>query len=248
MAHRYWPNGDALGKRIKVPNLTAKNTWVFDAPGNNGEAQIVGMAGDVPNAGLHEQVLPAVYAPYTLLAIDWLQFVIKTKAEPMTLVHAIREELRSVNPSQTLSPIGTAEDRLISAGWAQERFIAALFSVLAALALLLSAIGLYSVISYTVSQSSREFGIRMALGATREHILRQVAVSVGIPVGLGLLAGVASSLFLNSVILRWTEASISNPLVLICVSMVLTVVSISAASVPALRAASIDPVQALRAE
>jgi predicted permease len=248
MAHRYWPNGDALGKRIKVPNLTAKNTWVFDAPGNNGEAQIVGIVGDVPNAGLHEQVLPAVYAPYTLLAVDWLQFVIKTKTEPMTLVHAIREQLRSVNTSQTLTPIGTAEDRLISAGWAQERFIAALFSVLAALALLLSSIGLYSVISYTVSQSSKELGIRMALGATREHILRQVAVSVGIPVGLGLLAGVASSIFLNSVILRWTEASISNPLVLICVTIILTVVSISAASVPALRAASIDPVQALRAE
>jgi predicted permease len=248
MARRYWPNGDALGKTIKIPNLTARNTWVFDAPGNNGEAQIVGIVGDTPNAGLHEQVLPAVYASYTLLAVDWLQFVIKTKTEPMTLVHAIREQLRSVNGSQTLNPIETAEDRLISVGWAQERFIASLFSVLAALALLLSAIGLYSVISYTVSQSSKEFGIRMALGATRGHILRRVALSVGTPVGLGLIAGVALSIFLNSIILRWTEASISNPFVLVCVAMILTAVSILAALVPALRAASINPVQALRAE
>jgi predicted permease len=248
MAHRYWPNDDALGQTIKIPNLTAKNTWVFDAPGNNGEAQIIGIVGDTPNAGLHEQVLPAVYAPYTLLAVDWLQFVIKTKREPMTLVHTIREQLHSVNASQTLNPIETAEERLVSAGWAQERFIASLFSVLAALALLLSAIGLYSVISYTVSQSSKEFGIRMALGATRGHILRQVALSVGIPVGLGLLAGIVSSVLLNSVILRWTEASISNPLVLFCVAIILTVVSISAAFLPAVRAASIDPMGALRAE
>ena len=165
----------------------------------------------------------------------------------MTLVHTIREKLHAVNSSQALTPVETAGERLESEGWAQERFVASLFSVLASLALLLSGIGLYSVISYTVSQNSREFGIRMALGATRTHIVQRVALSVGIPVALGLLAGTLSSILLNRIILRWTQ-QISSPTVLVAVAVILVSVSISAALLPSLRAASIDPMQVLRAE
>jgi ABC-type antimicrobial peptide transport system permease subunit len=248
MAHRYWPNGDAIGKTIKIPNLTAKNVWVFNAPGDDGSVQIIGVVGDVPNNGLNEAALAALYAPYSLVAVDWLHFVLKTKVEPMTLVHTIREKLHAVNASQALTPVETAEERLESEGWAQERFVASLFSVLASLALLLSGIGLYSVISYTVSQSRKEFWIRMAMGATRMHIAQRVALSVGIPVALGMLAGILSSLLLNAVILRWTQASISSPTVLITVALILVAVGILAALFPSLRAASLDPMKVLRAE
>jgi ABC-type antimicrobial peptide transport system permease subunit len=114
--------------------------------------------------------------------------------------------------------------------------------------LLLSGIGLYSVISYTVSQSRKEFWIRMAMGATRMHIAQRVALSVGIPVALGMLAGILSSLLLNAVILRWTQASISSPTVLITVALILVAVGILAALFPSLRAASLDPMKVLRAE
>lgn len=248
MAHRFWPNGDAIGRTVRIPYLTAKNVWVFNAPGDDGSVQIIGIVGDVPNNGLNKEALPALYAPYSLVGVDWLQFVVKTKVEPMTLVHTIRERLHAVNSSQALTPVETAGERLESEGWAQERFVASLFSVLASLALLLSGIGLYSVISYTVSQNSREFGIRMALGATRTHIVQRVALSVGIPVALGLLAGTLSSILLNRIILRWTQASISSPTVLVAVAVILVAVSISAALLPSLRAASIDPMQVLRAE
>jgi len=248
MAHRYWPDGDAIGHVIKIPDLPAKNTWVFDAPGNNGTVEIIGIVGDVPNDGLHMKPLPAVYAPYSLLAVDWLQVVVKTRAAPMAMIHQIREQVQSINDAQALNPVGTAEDRLIAAGWAQERFIASLFSVLSGLALILSTIGLYSVVSYTVSQSSKEFGIRIALGATRGHVLRQVALSSGIPVAIGLCVGIVASVFLNRVVLQWTEASLANPMILSIVTVILGGISLVAAFPPAYRAARVDPMQALRSE
>jgi ABC-type antimicrobial peptide transport system permease subunit len=233
---------------ITIPNLTAKNIWVFDAPGNNGTVEIIGIVGDVPNAGLREKTLPAVYAPYSLLAVDWLQLVVKTKTAPMAMIHQIREQVQSINDAQALNPVGTAEDRLIAAGWAQERFIASLFSVLSGLALILSAIGLYSVVSYTVSQNSKEFGIRMALGATRGHVLRQVALSSGAPVAVGLCIGILASIVLNKVFVQWTEADLANPVVLCIVTVILGAISAAAAFPSAHRAAHVDPMQALRSE
>jgi predicted permease len=248
MARRYWPNSDAIGQVVRIPNLTAKNAWVFNAPGNDGRVEIIGVVGNVPNAGLSGHVLPSVYAPYSLVAIDWLQLVVKTRTAPMAMVHQIREQVKSINATQALNPIGTAEERLIAAGWAKERFVASLFSILAVLALVLSAIGLYSVISYTVSQSSKEFGIRIALGATRGHILHRVALSSGIPVAMGLFVGIMSSMLLNNVVLHWTEASLASPLVLSAVCAILAAVSVLAAVPPALRAASVDPMQTLKSE
>ena len=248
MARRYWPNGDAIGRVVRIPNLTAKNTWVFNAPGNDGGVEVIGIVGNVPNAGLSEPAQPAVYAPYSLVAVDWLQLVVKTRTAPMAMVHQIRERVQSVNDAQALNPISTAEERLIAVGWAKERFIASLFLVLAILALVLSAIGLYSVVSYTVSQSSKEFGLRIALGATRGHILRRVALSSGIPVAMGLCVGVISSMLLDNVVMHWTEASLASPMVLSAVCAILGAVSVAAAVRPAFRAASVDPMQTIRSE
>jgi ABC-type antimicrobial peptide transport system permease subunit len=156
--------------------------------------------------------------------------------------------VHSINASQELNPIETAQERLIAAGWAQERFIASLFSVLAILALLLSMMGLYSVITYTVSQRSKEFGLRIALGASRGRILQQVMLSSSFLIGIGLLVGIFSGLSLQHVVLRWTQADIASPLVLVPVAMILIAVGLLASLIPALRAASIDPMQALRTE
>ena len=248
MAREYWPDGDAIGHVIRIPDLTARNGWVFNAPGNNGTVEIIGVIGNVPNNGLGEKPLPAVYAPYTLVAVDWLQLIVKARTAPMTMMHGVREQVESVDDVQALNPTGTAEDHLIVAGWGQERFVASLFSILAALALVLSAIGLYSVVSYTVSQTAKELGIRMALGATSGHVLRRVVCSSGISVGLGLCIGGAACLLLNKVVLHWTKASLATPMILSVAAVILGAVSVIAALPPALRAATIDPMQALRNE
>ena len=248
MARRYWPNGGAIGQVIRIPNLRGKNTWVFNAPGNNGDVEIIGIVGNVPNDGLREQPLPAVYAPYSLIAVDWMQLVVKTEGAPLTMIHQVREQVQSVDHAQALSPIGTAEERLIAAGWAKERFIASLFSSLAALALALSAIGMYSVISYTVSQCSKEFGLRIALGASRGHILARVTFSAGTPVVIGLGAGIISSVLVNRLVMHWAGASLVQPVVLLLVCTILGAVTIAAALPPAFRAASVDPMDALRSE
>jgi ABC-type antimicrobial peptide transport system permease subunit len=156
--------------------------------------------------------------------------------------------VHSINASQELNPIETAEERLIAAGWAQERFIATLFSLLAALALLLSVMGLYSVMSYTVSQSSKEFGLRIALGASRGRILKQIMLSSSCLVSVGMLVGIFFSLLFQHVVLRWTQANIGSPLVLVPVAIILIIVGSLASLIPALRAASIDPMQTLRSE
>lgn len=248
MARRYWPTKGAIGQILQIPNLRGKNVWVFNAPGNNGTVEIVGVVGNVPNNGLREETLPAVYAPYSLVAVDWLQLVVKTNPAPLTMIHQVREQVQSVDHAQALNPVGTAEERLIAAGWAKERFIASLFSILAVLALVLSAIGMYSLISYTASQRSKEFGLRIALGASRGHIFARVAITAGIPVAIGLGVGITSSVLLNHLVRHWTGASLVGPLVLVAVCTILSAVTALAAVPPAFRAVSVDPMQALRSE
>ncbi|MGA7523104.1 MAG: ABC transporter permease [Acidobacteriaceae bacterium] len=248
MAHRYWPNGDAISHVIRIPDLAAKTAWVFNAPGNDGTVEIIGVVGNVPNNGLGEKPLPAVYAPYSLVAVDWLQLIVKTKAAPMAMVRGIREQVQSINDAQALNPTGTAEDHLIASGWGQVRFVASLFSILAVLALVLSSIGLYSVISYTVSQTTKELAIHLALGATRGRVLQRVVLSAGISIGMGLCLGSAACVALNRVVLHWTEANLATPTVLSASGVILGIVSLLAALPPALRAATIDPMQVLRGE
>jgi ABC-type antimicrobial peptide transport system permease subunit len=126
--------------------------------------------------------------------------------------------------------------------------MATLFGAFSILALVLAAIGLYSVVSYSVAQRTNEFGIRMALGASRKDVLRLVFTSVSITVGSGLIIGVAASLGLNKLLSAWTEAGVRDPAILGGMALVLLGVSALACFVPARRASSVDPIQALRYE
>jgi ABC-type antimicrobial peptide transport system permease subunit len=126
--------------------------------------------------------------------------------------------------------------------------VATLFGTFSILALVLAAIGLYSVVSYGVAQRTNEFGIRMALGASRTEVLRLVFSSTAISVGGGLVAGGLLSLVLGKLITSWVEGSSRDPLILLGVVVVLALVSSLASLLPARRAASIDPITALRYE
>ncbi|HYR83321.1 MAG TPA: FtsX-like permease family protein [Terriglobia bacterium] len=208
----------------------------------------VGIAGDVPNNGLREPPSPSMYIPHTLMLGDSATFVIRTRRDPLTMVRAMREQVRSVDPHQPLTTIRTAEQALATQGWARERFVAALLTGFATVALLLAAFGLYSVVSYSVSHRFKEFGIRMAIGAGRVEVIRLAVESSMMSIASGLAIGIALSVALNSVLSRWSIGNLKDPLVLATISVVLLAVTIAAALIPARHAASIEPAGALRVD
>jgi ABC-type antimicrobial peptide transport system permease subunit len=142
----------------------------------------------------------------------------------------------------------TGGDWLRAEGWAREQFVASLFLVFAMLALALAALGLYSVISYATALRSREFGIRMALGAQSGHVMGLVLTSAAKTVGVGVVIGLALSVASNRLLAQWTAGSVFDPVMLSVVIVVLLGSSGLAAFLPARRAASCDPVRVLRAE
>jgi predicted permease len=248
MAKHYFPNGDAIGKMIHLDELGSQTTWSIAAPGNDGWVQVVGVAGDTPNNGLRDPVSPAIYVPYSLAVSDGVDLVIRTRGDPLTYVRAIREEIRTLNADQTIGEVTTAEQRLDHEALSGERFIATVFLIFACLGLALGAVGLYSVVSYVVSQRAHEFAIRMALGASRAHVVRIVVKASAIALAIGGAIGIAGSFALSKLLAHWTDGNVRDPLVLGAVLLIFLSVAIVASLIPALRAAGINPMQALRAE
>jgi ABC-type antimicrobial peptide transport system permease subunit len=191
-----------------------------------------------------------VYAPYTLITGPWTQILVRTQGEPLALLHSIKQQIATVDSDQQI-----ASDVRDLEGWIQRepefqrgRLISMLFGAFAVLALTLAAVGLYSVVSYSVAQRTSELGVRVALGARRRDVLRLVALSAGTSVGIGILAGLALSFGLNHMIARWIENGARDPMLVLLVSAVLIAVAALACLIPARRALAIDPVTALRYE
>ena len=163
-------------------------------------------------------------------------------------LRAIKERLRLLNPEMVVGNTHTLQWWLETRAWGQERFIATLFSLFAVLALALAATGLYSVVSFAVTQRTQEVGIRMALGAPRTSIIRLVVASTGTMLGLGIGIGLGLSVALNKVVTSWANGSSRDPLTLLASALLLLLVAVAACIVPAWRAATIDPMRALRTE
>jgi predicted permease len=247
--HRYLSGGSVLGHSVRIPQGQIP-PQILKAPGAGGWLQIIGVVGDSLDEGLEKPVVPAIYLPYSLYMMPWTQILVRAQGDPLTLVRSIRQQIASIDPDQ--QTIGDIRDL---AGWierepeyARARLISILFGAFSALALILAAVGLYSVVSYTVAQRRGEFGIRMALGAQRGHVLRMVALSAGTSVGIGVLAGLALSLGLNRLIARWVESGAHDPLMILGVSALLIAVAALACLIPAQRALSVDPMTALRCD
>lgn len=245
---RFWPGGDAIGARIRLPEFTAFTAWIVAATDSNGWLEIIGVVGNTPNRGLREPVAPMAYVPYTLVMGDSMQLVIRTAAAPMSMVRAVRQQIHFVDPGQPVAKTQTAEDLLRAEGWAREQFVASWFLVFSMLALALAATGLYSVVDYATALRSQEFGIRMALGAQRSHVIRLVLGSAVKTVSAGILVGVALSIACNGLIAHWVSAGVYDPVVLAVIAGLLVGATGLAAFLPARRAANCDPMQVLRAE
>jgi ABC-type antimicrobial peptide transport system permease subunit len=212
--------------------------------------QVIGVVADALDDGLDKPVRPAVYTPYSAQMWMGTEILVRTRVAPESILHSIRKQLAAVNPDQqAFSRIDDLETRIKREPvWARGRLISALFAAFSILALVLSAIGLYSVVSYSVAQRTNEFGIRMALGAQQTDVLKIVFASAGVSVGLGIGIGLALSFGLHRLIARWVANSSHNPLLVLSVSLLLLVVAVIACLVPARRASSVDPMAALRCE
>ena len=250
MARRFFPSGDAVGHSIKVPALKNQPPYQLIAPGADGWLQIVGVVADKRNDGMRKPILPEAFVPDTLVMGMYTQILVGSEASPLSLLHAVAAQVNALDPDQQVNGQVLDLEHWISTQqeYQQEHLVAWLFGAFAVLALALAAFGLYSVVSYTVAQRTNEFGIRMALGAQRGHVLGIVFASTVASVGGGILAGVALTIAGNRLLARWAEGSSRDPLILLAVTLLLTFVAAIACALPARRASRVEPMIALRCE
>ncbi|HEY1902816.1 MAG TPA: ABC transporter permease [Terracidiphilus sp.] len=249
MQRRYWPNENPIGQTILLNNgVVTTNVWTLAAPGNNGRYEIIGVVGDSPNRGLDEQVAPEVYLPYTMRTFDSFSLVIRTNGDPSNLLHAIKEQVHAIDATQAVGAMTTASYLLERDSLGRERFVACLFTAFALLGLAFAASGLYSILSYLVSQRTREFGVRMALGAKRRHIVGLVTLPAFVAVLIGSAFGLLASYACSRLFAQWTSGDARDPVMLGFVLLLMLAIAFAASLIPACLATSIDPMRALRTE
>jgi putative ABC transport system permease protein len=236
MARRFWPGQDPVGKQIKFVG------------GDDTPATVVGVVGDAKHDWLSEEQRPQIYNCYSQSPGLFATVVVRTKVEPMSLSQAVREAVWKVDKDQPVWKVRTVES-LLAYNVADKRFLMLLMVVFAALALSITAIGLYGVMNYTVGRRTHEIGIRMALGARAVDVLKLV-VSQGMRlaiagVGVGLIASFALTRFIQSLLFG---VSATDALTFTSVSALLCGVALLACYIPARRATKVDPLIALRHE
>jgi predicted permease len=246
-ASKLWPAGTSpIGSRIRL-DLLAKPPRAVLAPAQNQEAvTVVGVIADTRNDGLRNPTAPAAFIPYTLLAPNSRTLALRTRTEPMTLLNAVRERVRGIDRNQPLSRPLTLED-IVGEESVQPRFNMALFTFFGLLGLALAAVGIYSMLSYSVARRTHEIGIRMALGADGRDVLSLMLAMGGRLVLIGLAVGLAGSValaqFLRSEVFQVPG---TDPVALAGVVLLLSATALLACFLPARRAAKLDPMSALR--
>jgi len=235
MAKELWPNESPIGKRVTMKN------W---GPPLTGE--VVGIVGDVKIDGIAADIYPVIYWPYFQFPQNFNAFVVRAEGDPTRLVAPIKERIRSVDNTSPISKIATM-DQLISDSLARRRLYMVLLAVFASAALLLAAVGIYGVMSYSVSQRVNEMGIRIALGAQARDVLLLV-MKHGIGVALaGMAIGIAAAFALTRLMSSLLfGVSATDPLAFIVVVVALMLVAVLACWIPARRATRVDPLAALR--
>jgi putative ABC transport system permease protein len=237
-ARKYFPNEDAVGKRIK-PGLG-------DGVTNDVVREIVGVVGDVKRRGITAAMPAQYYLPFKQALILDPSVVIRTDGDPLSLIGPLREQLTRIDSNVPLFEISTL-DEYVSLAAAQPRFQTVLITFFAVMALLLSAVGLYAVLSYMVAQRTLEIGLRLALGAQRQDvlglILRRGMILAGAGLGIGIVVSLLLTRFLSGMLYGVRPF---DPLTFVGVSAVLLLVSAAASCAPAFRAARMDPMKTLR--
>ncbi len=245
---QFLPEGNPIGQNVRSPMLKAEMPDLLLAQAPDDWLEIIGVVGDARDDGIDRPIKPAVFLPYSFLLPPDVALLVRARGNPEAAIQSVKRRLRELNPEFVVNFDHTLAFWLEAREWGQGRFIAKLFSLFAILALALAATGLYSVVSFAVTQRTQEVGIRMALGAPRANILRLVITSTVTMLAAGVAVGLALSLALDHVVRAWAGGSPRDPLTLLLAASILVLVAAIACIVPAWRAATLDPAVALRYE
>jgi putative ABC transport system permease protein len=244
---RYFGGEDPIGRQIRLKQL--ETLPPPDPPVENPVFEVIGVIADAKNRGIQEPPGAEVFIPYTMTGAFERGILVRTRTDPAALLNSVRREIWAVDRSIAITLTGTLNEYLTRFSYAEPRFSVVLLGVASAVGLILVAIGIYSVIAYTVSRQTHEIGIRLALGASRAAVLRLVAtmglrlLAVGTILGIGL--SVAATRLIASQL--WT-VSPHDPITLTIVVTVMVIVGLAACYFPARRALRVNPIVALRYE
>jgi putative ABC transport system permease protein len=237
LAQRLWPNDNPLGKRIRVGGV------------NGPSRTIIGVTGNIRHSGLDAKTTLQWYVPERQFDADNQEvLIVRTAGDPAALAPAVRRTIAEIDPTQPIVKIATMED-VVSASTSQRRLALALFGTFAAAALLLAIAGIYGVLAGTVSERTREIGVRSALGATPGKLIGLIVGQGGRLAALGIALGLAGSFALTRYLQSLLFGVAPNDLMTLAgVCVLLAAVTLAACLVPAARAARVDPSTALRSE
>lgn len=237
LADLLWPGQDPVGR----------HAILWKGQGNR-DAEVIGVVGNMRERGLSEPPTLAVYLPAYGAGADHLYVAIHTTATKEALVPLLRATLSTLDPELPLASVQTLEE-IVSASTASRRFIVVLLSVFAALALTLALVGIFGVTSYTVSRQTAEIGVRLALGATHQRVLRFIVLQGLKPVLFGIVIGTAAALLLSRIVATLLfDVSPRDPVTYLGVAVLVAITAILACILPARQALRIDVLSAIRAE
>ena len=241
LAKTYFAGEEPIGQVIS--NIGANQN-----EGDPKQWQIVGIVGDVHHSSLIKEAAPEIYLPYQQNSWSWGNFMVRTTVPPSTLSDLFRREITAVDKSIAVTNVNPLTEA-ISETITESRFYTFLFTLFGAIGLLLTVLGVYSLISYTVSQRTQEIGIRMALGASRHHVVRMIlGQGIGLAI-IGAVVGLSISFWLSKLIVKLLfEVAPTDLFTFGVATLVLLFSALLATYLPARRATKVDPIMALRSE
>jgi predicted permease len=252
-ATRYLSSSNASGRQLRIPGLTRQNRYQVASAQSTAWRQIIGVVGDARNDGVDRPVVPAIYLPYTAVMPPYVQFFVRTQGDPLAYLHSIRAAIASVASDQQISngafngtfTLNEAIEH--DAQYSRQRLFSILFGVFSAMALGLALVGIFSVVAYSVAQRTTEFGVRLALGAPRAHVLWVAARIALVSAAAGIVIGVAFDSFLGAVLAHWMQTAFATGSVFAAAAL-LALSALLACLLPARRALAVPPAEALRYE
>jgi predicted permease len=252
-ATRYRSSFNTLALQLSIPGLTSKNHYQVTSAQSTAARQIIGVVGDARNDGVDRPVVPAIYLPYTAVMLPYVQFFVRTQGDPLIYLHSIRTAIASVASDQQISnggfngtfTLNEAIER--DAQYSRQRLFSILFGVFSAMALALALVGIFSVVAYSVAQRTTEFGVRLALGAPRAHVLWVAARIALVSTAAGIVIGLAFDSFLGAVLAHWMQSAFAAGS-LFAAAALLALSALLACLLPARHAIAVPPAEALRHE
>jgi putative ABC transport system permease protein len=244
MASRFWPNEDPIGRQIRPTFSRTDVPWAVDAQPR--WLTIVGVADDIKEFRLDETARPVLYVTYKQFPTSFMYLTVRTATAPAALAGSVQREIAVIDRDQPVYDVRTMDDAIAAA---VPRFHVALLGVFAAVALLLSAVGVYGVMSYIVGQRTQEIGIRMALGASARQVMvammREVAALGVLGIAVGLVAATGLTRLMSGMLFGVAP---TDARAFAGVAALLLAVALTACGIPARRATRVDPTVALRCE